>query len=143
MIATLPQNAAGLMASPRHVLVVDDYEDWRILLDTLLTRAGFAITQAENGEAALQLMPATGLAALVTDLQMPIVDGLALTLAVRQLPGYAHLPVLMLTSSEEDDPRITAARRLPGVRVAYKHRGFHGIVPAIMAMSQPVARLEA
>ncbi|MBP0446230.1 response regulator [Roseomonas sp. SSH11] len=87
-LATTPPQA--------HILLVDDEAPLRRLAATALERAGHQVTQAEDGEAALELLE-SGLhpAAMISDIAMPGLDGMALARAAR-----THLPTLpiILTS---------------------------------------------
>jgi signal transduction histidine kinase/CheY-like chemotaxis protein len=96
------------------VLVVDDVPVNRRLLTTLLERAGLAHDQAGDAEAALALLRARPFAAVLMDLEMPGIDGLAATRLLRALPGPAgRLPVLAVTA--HDDPAARAAARAAGM----------------------------
>ena len=95
--------AAGIFANPAAVrppaavLVVEDNPDVREIIVAVLTDRGFAVTEAQDGQAALTLLD-DGLRpdALVTDLAMPGgLDGLALAEAVRR--RLRHLPVVLVT----------------------------------------------
>lgn len=67
------------------VLVVDDYEPHRYILSEQLRRLGYEVEQAEDGEAALELWRSGRHAFILTDLQMPTLDGFELARSVRGL----------------------------------------------------------
>ncbi|MBU8544735.1 MULTISPECIES: ATP-binding response regulator [Roseomonadaceae] len=115
------------------VLVVDDVAVNRRLLTTLLDRAGLAHEQAGDAEAALALLRARPFAAVLMDLEMPGVDGLAATRLLRALPGPAgRLPVLAVTA--HDDPATRAAARAAGM---------DGYLVKPVALAELVAALDA
>jgi two-component system chemotaxis sensor kinase CheA len=105
----------GAMASPeeetipragrRSVLVVDDALTVRELQRSILERAGFDVRVASDGVEALALLAESPADLVLTDLEMPRMDGFDLTEAIRAHPTLANLPVLMLTSRSSDVDR--------------------------------------
>ena len=87
------------VASGPLVLVVDDEADVRMLLDTILQRAGYRVIMASDGEAAVHLTHQQHPDLLVLDVRMPGMDGLAALRALRATADTATLPVIMLTAS--------------------------------------------
>jgi CheY-like chemotaxis protein/anti-sigma regulatory factor (Ser/Thr protein kinase) len=89
------------------ILVVDDSPLQRKVAGSLIERAGdMQVTYAASGDDALETM-ATGVPDLVlTDLQMPGVDGLELVAQVRQL--YPHVPVVLMTGSGSEQQAVEA-----------------------------------
>jgi two-component system chemotaxis sensor kinase CheA len=87
-------------AAPRQrVLLVDDSQFFRNMLVPLLGAAGFAVTSAASAEEALGLLrDGKRFDVVVTDIEMPGMDGFELTSAVRQDPRTASLPVIGLSS---------------------------------------------
>ena len=94
------------------VLVADDSKVVRVKLGRLLERQGFQVMLAEDGLAALQQMQLRVPHVLLTDAEMPGLDGLALTREVRSLPHMAHVMVLMISSA---DASLGEAARAAGV----------------------------
>jgi two-component system chemotaxis sensor kinase CheA len=92
-------------AASRKVLVVEDSFTVRELQRSILETAGYETVTARDGREALQVIGQDPeIALVVTDLEMPRVDGLGLTRALRADPAHASLPVVIVTShgSEED-----------------------------------------
>lgn len=86
----------------KRVLVVDDSLTVRRGLQLLLEKAGYTVALAADGEEALKALREEGRVDLViTDLNMPRLDGLELTRRIRSLPGYRLVPVLLLTTEAE------------------------------------------
>ena len=80
------------------ILTVDDSPSMRQMLAYVLTSNGYTVIEAEDGEQALELAK-TNLADLVlTDQNMPKLDGIGLIKALRGLPGYKTVPIMMLTT---------------------------------------------
>ena len=91
---------------PKQVLIVDDCAVTRKLVALYLKKAGFGSVQAENGLEALEKLAHEAVDLVVTDLNMPRMDGLALTKSLRSEPQYARLPIVMLTTESEETARV-------------------------------------
>lgn len=86
----------------KRVLVVDDSLTVRRGLQLVLEKAGYAVVSAADGEEALEtLAKEGGIDLVITDLNMPRLDGLELTRRIRSLPGYRLVPVLLLTTEAQ------------------------------------------
>jgi len=93
----------------KSVLVVDDSLSVRRMLRELVEDAGFEALTAKDGAEALEVLRAERPDALVTDLEMPNMNGLQLTSTVRATPELADLPVIMITSRSMEKHRRQAA----------------------------------
>jgi predicted signal transduction protein with EAL and GGDEF domain/DNA-binding response OmpR family regulator len=89
------------LVQPR-VLLVDDDEVNLLLTAQALSGRGFLITVATSGERALELTLEWTPDIVVLDAQMPGLDGFDTCRALRALPGFEHVPVLMLTGLDDD-----------------------------------------
>lgn len=89
-----PSRASG----PSRVLVVDDSLTSRTLARNILSAAGYSVEVAVDGADAWNRLAHHTFDLLVTDVEMPGMDGLALTRRVRQDPQLKHLPVVLVTS---------------------------------------------
>jgi two-component system chemotaxis response regulator CheY len=91
------------------VLLVDDSPIILMSLSTLLSQAGYESVQASGGDQALALLRTGKAPALViTDLNMPGMDGIELIRAIRKVPGLRFVPVLMLTTESQAEKRAEA-----------------------------------
>jgi len=108
--ARRPTAAAGPPAGPAaapgeshalSVLVVDDVLAVRELERAILAGAGYAVRTARDGEEALDLLRAERPDLVVTDVDMPHLDGLGLCRAIRATPALASLPVLVVSANED------------------------------------------
>jgi two-component system, chemotaxis family, sensor kinase CheA len=100
----------------RRVLLVDDSPTTRTLERSILEAAGYAVATAADGEEAWGLLQREGADALVADVEMPRLDGFALTEAVRASSRHAALPVVLVTAREAEADR---ARGLAAGASAY------------------------
>lgn len=80
-----------------HILVVDDDPSHRELLCDLLEQMGYRTFQADNGQAALDLMEDEMPLAVLLDLRMPVLSGWGLLDALKKLPRARGLPVIIIS----------------------------------------------
>ncbi len=100
-----PELMAGRGASGGAVLVVDDAMTVRELQRSILRRAGFDVRVAGDGVEALAALAEAPADLVLTDVDMPNMDGFALTEAIRAQPSTENLPILILTSRDSDTDR--------------------------------------
>ena len=107
--APLAQDAVSAIAL--RILLVEDNEINRRLGVMLLQRAGHQVTPAENGRVALELLTENHFDLVLMDVQMPEMDGLETTAAIRANPAWANLPVIAMTAHamKGDRERFLAA----------------------------------
>lgn len=80
------------------ILVVDDFDDTRLLLRTWLERKGFNVIEAENGHEAVAQAESGRPDLIIMDLEMPELDGLAATRKIRSLRELDNVPVLAVSA---------------------------------------------
>ena len=85
----------------RKVLIVDNSKAVRDVIETTLTEAGYDVCSAECGQTALNLVEDKHYDLLMTDLNMPQMDGLEFISEVRKIPGRRFLPIVVLSSEEK------------------------------------------
>lgn len=91
---------------PRTVLVIDDEPEMLRLLDYNLTRAGYAVLTARDGDSGLAAARRHAPDLIILDVMMPGLDGLEVCKRLRQDPAMASRPVLMLTARAEESDRV-------------------------------------
>jgi two-component system, chemotaxis family, chemotaxis protein CheY len=96
----------------RHIMTVDDSKTTRDMATFTLRGAGFQVSEAEDGQKALQVLKTLTVDLVITDLNMPKLDGVGLIRALRADPKHRSVPILMLTT--ESDPAKKAAGRGAG-----------------------------
>ena len=89
----------------RTVLVVDDSVTIRQMLSFTLKEAGFAVVEAGDGQEALERLAGQRIDLIITDLNMPRLDGIGFIRALRGRPASKHTPVLMLTTESQESKR--------------------------------------
>jgi len=87
------------------ILVVDDSASMRQMVAFALTSGGFDVTEAEDGQVALDKAKGDKFACVVTDVNMPNMDGITLIRHLRQLADYRFVPMLMLTTESGTDKK--------------------------------------
>ncbi len=100
--------ASETIAAPRewHILVVDDSITTRTLEESVLSAAGYRVTTSVDGVDALRLVQEGGIDLVVSDVEMPRLDGLGLTERLRATPAHAKLPIILVTSLDKPEERI-------------------------------------
>jgi len=81
------------------VLLAEDNDLNQEVATELLTAAGFVVDVAPDGAAALRMVQADDYAIVLMDMQMPVMDGIAATRAIRALPQFADLPIVAMTAN--------------------------------------------
>jgi two-component system, chemotaxis family, chemotaxis protein CheY len=85
------------------ILAVDDSPSMRDMVRIALTGAGFEVTQAADGQQALDLARKSEFDLVLSDVNMPVMDGIELIRALRAESSYRHTPILMLTTEGSAD----------------------------------------
>jgi two-component system chemotaxis sensor kinase CheA len=97
--------AAPATVVKKHLLLAEDSLTIRTLEKTILEAAGYEVTVAVDGADAWRLLNERGADLLVSDVEMPRMDGFALTSAVRDSPRFRALPVVLVTAREKDEDK--------------------------------------
>lgn len=88
------------------ILVVDDSETVRQVLQMTLANAGFDVVEAEDGIDALSKLSGAQVDMLITDLNMPNMDGLDLIKRVREAGAHRFTPIVMLTTESSEEKKL-------------------------------------
>lgn len=83
------------------LLVVDDEQVTRMRLQHLFSNAGYRVETATNGREAYEIVRQKSIDLVVTDISMPVMDGLKATRLLRQMRDRSELPIIVMTSSNE------------------------------------------
>jgi len=91
--------------SAKRLLVVDDSLNTREIERDLLEAYGYQVTLAEDGQQGLEKALLEDFDAVLTDVEMPVMDGFTLTARLRELEAYQSCPIIIITSREKDSDR--------------------------------------
>lgn len=94
---------AEIMTVRSRVLVVDDSVSIRQMVEMTLRSANFDVTLAEDGQHALEVCADKDFDFVLTDQNMPRMDGLSLVRALRSKSAFQRTPIVMLTTESSDD----------------------------------------
>ena len=92
----------------KQVLIVDDSETMRDMISYTLDSAGFVVTVAVDGLDALDKLKGLQVDLIITDINMPNMDGIDLIEALRDEPNFQGTPILCLTTEQGEDTKMAA-----------------------------------
>ena len=95
----------GVFIMGKRILTVDDSKTMRDMVSFTLKSAGFEVVEAEDGAKALDLLAGTAVDAIITDINMPNMDGVTLVQRLRAQPKFKATPILILTTEGSDDKK--------------------------------------
>ena len=87
------------------VLVVDDSVSMRQMVCFTLKAAGHTVLEGQNGQEGLQKLDGQKVNLVITDLNMPVMDGLTFIRQIRSRPQYKFTPILMLTTESQESKK--------------------------------------
>jgi two-component system chemotaxis response regulator CheY len=90
------------------IMVVDDCATTRKLLGHYLKSGGYSVVFAENGLDALEKLGTDAVNLIMTDLNMPYMDGMELIKNLRADPSFSDIPILMVTTESDDEEKEKA-----------------------------------
>ncbi|MGE5350811.1 MAG: response regulator [Acidobacteriota bacterium] len=88
------------------VLTVDDSASIRQMVSFTLSEAGYNVIQAIDGLDGLEKIKAANVNLVITDLNMPNMDGIALIRSIREIPSLKFIPILMLTTESQNEKKM-------------------------------------
>jgi two-component system chemotaxis response regulator CheY len=89
----------------KRILTVDDSSSVRQMVTFTLRNAGYEVAEAVDGKDGLAKAGGGKFDLIITDLNMPQMDGIQMIAAVRKLPGYSFVPILMLTTESQAEKK--------------------------------------
>ena len=90
------------------IVIVDDFENTQKVVENSLKTIEHQSLFANNGEEALKFFDGRKIDLLITDLNMPVMNGIELVKKVRDMVRYAQIPILMLTTEQNAEKRQLA-----------------------------------
>ncbi|HEX3994377.1 MAG TPA: response regulator [Acetobacteraceae bacterium] len=98
------------LPKPAGVIVADDDPLIRSVLKRKLEEFGQTVYQASNGAEAVSLAECIDACLIILDIRMPRLDGVQACVQIRELPGYEHTPIVMLTFQDNKKAQTSASR---------------------------------
>ena len=89
-----------------NILIVDDSPSMRNMVSTTLVASGHKVDDAVDGQAALLKIKTSQYDAVISDINMPNMDGIELVRQIRSLANYKYTPVLLLTTESANDKKL-------------------------------------
>ncbi len=90
----------------KSIMTVDDSASVRQMVSFTLREAGYNVIEASDGKDAVSKINLADLNLIVTDLNMPNMDGIELIKTVRSMPKYKFLPIIMLTTESQNEKKM-------------------------------------
>lgn len=90
------------------IMIVDDCQTTRKILSLYLKSKGFDVVTADNGLDAIEKLGTQNVNLILTDLNMPYMDGIELIKTIRSEPNWKSLPILMVTTAADPEERTRA-----------------------------------
>ena len=119
----------------KRILAVDDAATMRKMVSFTLRGAGHEVVEAADGCEALTVLRARSVDLVITDVNMPNMDGIELTRRLRAMPGFARTPIILLTT--ESDPAKKSLGRAAGatgwIVKPFNQEQLLGIVAKVLA----------
>ena len=94
----------------RTILTVDDSTSMRQMVRATLQSAGYGVVEAADGQEALDFARANAVDLVISDVNMPRMDGITLVSQLRTLPGYRLTPLLLLTTESSQEKKMEGKR---------------------------------
>jgi two-component system chemotaxis response regulator CheY len=90
----------------RTILTVDDSNSMRQMVRATLQSAGYEVVEAADGQEALEFARDNAVDLVISDVNMPRMDGIRLVHELRSLPGYRLTPLLLLTTESSQEKKL-------------------------------------
>jgi two-component system chemotaxis response regulator CheY len=103
------------------ILIVEDSSSIRLVVSNLLQEQGYEVTQAVDGRDGLKQLNGQQYHLIISDYNMPHLNGLDFVAAGRQIPAYKFTPIIMLTTENDDEKKQRA--KTFGVKI-WMHKPF-------------------
>lgn len=88
------------------ILIVDDSSSLRSVVGTALKGAGYDVIEAEDGKVALSQLNGQKIHLIISDVNMPNMNGIEFLKASKQIPAYKFTPVIMLTTESAEEKKM-------------------------------------
>jgi len=89
----------------KSILIVDDSSSVRQVVGIALRHAGYDVIESVDGKDALTKLTGQKIHLIISDVNMPNMDGISLVKAVKQMPAYKFTPIVMLTTESQEEKK--------------------------------------
>ena len=86
-----------------NILLVDDNKSFRVLASNFLTELGHKVTECENGQSALTELEKNRYHIILSDIRMPVMNGIELLREVKQSPKLKDIPIILITGDPSSE----------------------------------------
>lgn len=93
---------------PKTILAVDNSASMRQMIKLTLRNAGYEVVEAEDGDKGLSQARKATVDMILTDLNMPVMDGMVFIKEVRKLPSYMGVPIVFVTTESDAEKKAQA-----------------------------------
>lgn len=90
----------------RTIMIIDDSASIRQVVSMTLTKAGYEVLEAEDGQDALNKLQENKVNLIICDVNMPNMDGITFLKSLKQLPNHKFTPVIMLTTESQQSLKM-------------------------------------
>jgi len=87
------------------IMIVDDSASIRTVVGIALRGAGYDVVEAINGQDAINKLTGQKMNLIISDVNMPIMDGITFVKHVKQMPAYRFTPIIMLTTESDESKK--------------------------------------
>jgi CheY-like chemotaxis protein len=131
---------ARMSQNPITILVVDDFDDTRLLLRTWLERKGFRVIEASDGKEAIAQAETNEPDLIIMDVEMPELDGLSATRHIRSLIPLQHVPVVAVSAygAQQFRGEALAAGCNEYVSTPFEPEDLEKVIRSFLPPQQPV-----
>ena len=88
------------------IMIVDDSTSLRQVVSITLKGAGYDVLEARDGQDALSKLTGQKIHLIISDVNMPVMDGFTFVRAAKQIPAYRFTPVIMLTTEAQESKKL-------------------------------------
>jgi two-component system chemotaxis response regulator CheY len=88
------------------IMIVDDSASMRQVVGIALRGAGYQVLEGRDGKDALANLTGQKVHLIISDVNMPVMDGISFVKAVKQLPAYRFTPIIMLTTESDESKKL-------------------------------------
>jgi two-component system, chemotaxis family, chemotaxis protein CheY len=114
----------------KRILIVEDFNTSRLIIRKTLEKQGYLVDEASDGREALKFLDGSKIDLVITDYNMPNMDGGELVEYIRNKPEYKYIPILMLSTetNKEKQTRAKEARVTGWIKKPFEVDVFNAII---------------